>query len=106
MGVLYLQKYIFSATDDLLTVTVNNGQFVFKIKVHPDFTPYIQIVAYVVLSCDKLLSHSAKFHTEKCFKNEVSGRFSKCDVQIFHYLYIVIYFKACQFLVTLNKDNY
>ncbi|XP_013882147.1 murinoglobulin-1, partial [Austrofundulus limnaeus] len=42
----------------------------------PDFTPFIQVVAYVVLSCDKVLSHSAKFNTEKCFKNKVSAKFA------------------------------
>ncbi|XP_024132289.1 alpha-2-macroglobulin [Oryzias melastigma] len=33
--------------------------------------PYIQVVAYVVLSCEKILAHSAEFPTEECFSNEV-----------------------------------
>uniref|UniRef100_A0A8C6PD03 Uncharacterized protein n=1 Tax=Nothobranchius furzeri TaxID=105023 RepID=A0A8C6PD03_NOTFU len=39
---------------------------------HPDFAPYIQVVAYIVLSCDNVLAHSAKFNTEKCLKNTVT----------------------------------
>lgn len=87
---------IFSTSDELLTVSVNHGQFDFKIKVDPDFIPSIQVVAYVVLHCDKVLSHSTKFHTEKCFKNEVSEKFSKCGVQTFHCPFMCILTKACQ----------
>ncbi|XP_037836837.1 alpha-2-macroglobulin-like protein 1, partial [Kryptolebias marmoratus] len=59
-----------------LTSPVNNGQFFITIRVKPDFTPYIQVVAYVVLRCDKVLAHSAKFPTEKCFKNPANAKFS------------------------------
>uniref|UniRef100_A0A8C8DNB2 Uncharacterized protein n=1 Tax=Oryzias sinensis TaxID=183150 RepID=A0A8C8DNB2_9TELE len=47
------------------------GEFDFPLKVTPDMAPYIQVVAYTVLSCDKFLAHSAEFPTEECFKNEV-----------------------------------
>uniref|UniRef100_A0A3Q3BI28 Uncharacterized protein n=1 Tax=Kryptolebias marmoratus TaxID=37003 RepID=A0A3Q3BI28_KRYMA len=68
-----VEKYLlFNTIDDLLPVSVNNGQFFITIRVKPDFTPYIQVVAYVVLRCDKVLAHSAKFPTEKCFKNPFS----------------------------------
>uniref|UniRef100_A0A3P9GXE3 Uncharacterized protein n=1 Tax=Oryzias latipes TaxID=8090 RepID=A0A3P9GXE3_ORYLA len=56
------------------TSEVLQGEFDFPLKVTPDMAPYIQVVAYTVLSCDKFLAHSAEFPTEECFKNEVSGR--------------------------------
>ncbi|MED6236848.1 hypothetical protein ATANTOWER_015120, partial [Ataeniobius toweri] len=52
------------------------GQFSFSLKMNPDFAPSIQIVAYTVLDCERVLAHSARFYTKDCFRNKVISKFS------------------------------
>lgn len=86
---------------------MSSGEFTFQIKVKPDFTAHIRVLAYVVLGCHKVLAHSAKFHTENCFRNKVSGRYSQCDVQTLQYWLICVQYKVCPFLANWTKliDN-
>ncbi|KAK5617048.1 hypothetical protein CRENBAI_016532 [Crenichthys baileyi] len=52
------------------------GRFSFSLKMNPDFAPSIQIVAYTVLDCERVLAHSARFYTKDCFRNKVISKFS------------------------------
>ncbi|XP_041668406.1 alpha-2-macroglobulin-like [Cheilinus undulatus] len=56
--------------------SVTNGQISFTLKVTPDLTPQIQVVAYASLPNKILIAHSAEFATEKCFNSKVSLAFS------------------------------
>lgn len=46
----------------------------FKLKVSPDMTPDVQIVAYAILPSETVIANSADFSTEKCFGHKVSVR--------------------------------
>ncbi|MED6281759.1 hypothetical protein CHARACLAT_025074 [Characodon lateralis] len=52
------------------------GRFSFSLKMNPDFAPSIQIVAYTVLDCERVLAHSTRFYTKDCFRNKVISKFS------------------------------
>ncbi|XP_074525481.1 alpha-1-macroglobulin-like [Halichoeres trimaculatus] len=55
---------------------VTEGQMSFKLRVSPEITPDIQVVAYAVLPSEAVIAHSADFTTEKCFSHKVSLEFS------------------------------
>ncbi|XP_074527263.1 alpha-2-macroglobulin-like [Halichoeres trimaculatus] len=55
---------------------VTEGQVSFKLRVSPEITPDIQVVAYAVLPSETVIAHSAAFTTEKCFSHKVSLEFS------------------------------
>ncbi|XP_021169386.2 alpha-2-macroglobulin [Fundulus heteroclitus] len=58
----------------------NKGKLSFSVEVRSDFAPQIQVVVYTVLDCERVLAHSALFHTQDCFRNPVSSKFSPSPV--------------------------
>ncbi|XP_073673376.1 alpha-2-macroglobulin-like [Garra rufa] len=53
-----------------------NGTVSFKLSIHADLAPAVQILAYCVLPSDNVVAGSTNFDTEKCLKNNVSLQFS------------------------------
>uniref|UniRef100_A0A3Q2TX00 NTR domain-containing protein n=1 Tax=Fundulus heteroclitus TaxID=8078 RepID=A0A3Q2TX00_FUNHE len=60
--------------------STNKGKLSFSVEVKSDFTPNIQVVVYTVLDCERVLAHSELFHTQDCFRNPVSSKFSPSPV--------------------------
>ncbi|XP_040901702.1 alpha-2-macroglobulin-like [Toxotes jaculatrix] len=56
--------------------SVSAGEVSIMLKMSPEMTPDIQVVAYAVLPSENVISSSADFHTEKCFSHKVSLEFS------------------------------
>uniref|UniRef100_M3ZX95 NTR domain-containing protein n=1 Tax=Xiphophorus maculatus TaxID=8083 RepID=M3ZX95_XIPMA len=56
-------------------IIVHQGfaEFSFSLTVRTGYAPSIQVVAYTVLECERVLAHSERFYTEDCFSNPVSG---------------------------------
>uniref|UniRef100_A0A3Q3NC22 Alpha-2-macroglobulin-like n=1 Tax=Labrus bergylta TaxID=56723 RepID=A0A3Q3NC22_9LABR len=46
-----------------------------NIRVSPEMSPDVQLVAYAVLPSEMVIAHSADFSTEKCFRHKVSLEF-------------------------------
>ncbi|XP_034549609.1 murinoglobulin-1-like [Notolabrus celidotus] len=55
---------------------MTEGQMSFKLRVPPEISPVVQVVAYAVLPSERVIAHSAEFTTEKCFSHKVSLEFS------------------------------
>ncbi|XP_034549611.1 alpha-2-macroglobulin-like isoform X2 [Notolabrus celidotus] len=55
---------------------MTEGQMSFKLRVSPEISPVVQVVAYAVLPSERVIAHSAEFTTEKCFSHKVSLEFS------------------------------
>ncbi|XP_014903299.1 alpha-2-macroglobulin-like [Poecilia latipinna] len=51
------------------------GEFSFNLTVRTRYAPSIQVVAYTVLECERVLAHSERFHTKDCFSNPVLPKF-------------------------------
>ncbi|KAG7322067.1 hypothetical protein KOW79_014925 [Hemibagrus wyckioides] len=48
----------------------------FKLSVHEELAPVVQVVAYAVLPSENVIAGSKNFDVEKCFRNKVSLQFS------------------------------
>ncbi|XP_065816801.1 alpha-2-macroglobulin-like protein 1 [Labrus bergylta] len=55
--------------------TVTQGEMSINIRVSPEMSPDVQLVAYAVLPSEMVIAHSADFSTEKCFRHKVSLEF-------------------------------
>ncbi|XP_027854898.1 alpha-2-macroglobulin-like [Xiphophorus couchianus] len=51
------------------------AEFSFSLTVRTGYAPSIQVVAYTVLECERVLAHSERFYTEDCFSNPVLPKF-------------------------------
>ncbi|KAK3560720.1 hypothetical protein QTP86_014721, partial [Hemibagrus guttatus] len=55
---------------------VRKGKVSFKLSVHAEIAPVVQVVAYSVLPSENIIASSKNFDVEKCFRNKVSLQFS------------------------------
>lgn len=59
---------------DSLSVTM--GSMSFDVKMSPELSPALQVIAYVILPSENVIAHKVDFTVTKCFLNQVSGRTS------------------------------
>uniref|UniRef100_A0A3B5R761 NTR domain-containing protein n=1 Tax=Xiphophorus maculatus TaxID=8083 RepID=A0A3B5R761_XIPMA len=73
-GEMHLYKHFLNNTiNALFTLSEIQAEFSFSLTVRTGYAPSIQVVAYTVLECERVLAHSERFYTEDCFSNPVSG---------------------------------
>ncbi|KAK3560724.1 hypothetical protein QTP86_014723 [Hemibagrus guttatus] len=58
---------------------VKKGKVSFKLSVHAEIAPVVQVVAYSVLPSENIIASSKNFDVEKCFRNKVSLQFSPSE---------------------------
>ncbi|CAN9511030.1 unnamed protein product [Ophioblennius macclurei] len=56
--------------------SVNEGEVSFTLRVTPEMSPSVKIVAYAVLPSETVIAHQADFNIDKCFSHKVSMKFS------------------------------
>eukprot|EP00066_Takifugu_rubripes_P029840 XP_011619106.1 PREDICTED: alpha-2-macroglobulin-like [Takifugu rubripes] len=55
---------------------VTEGSISFGVKMSPELSPALQVMAYVILPSENVIAHKADFTVTKCFLNKVSVEFS------------------------------
>ncbi|KAG7322068.1 hypothetical protein KOW79_014926 [Hemibagrus wyckioides] len=58
---------------------VRKGKVSFKLSVHAELAPLVQVVVYSVLPSENIIAASKNFDVEKCFRNKVSLQFSPSE---------------------------
>ncbi|XP_029699877.1 alpha-2-macroglobulin-like isoform X1 [Takifugu rubripes] len=61
---------------EILKDPVTEGSISFSVKMSPEFSPALQVMAYVILPSENVIAHKADFTVTKCFLNKVSVEFS------------------------------
>lgn len=59
-----------------VSLSVTEGSISFSVKMSPELSPALQVMAYVILPSENVIAHKADFTVTKCFLNKVSGRTS------------------------------
>lgn len=59
-----------------VSLSVTEGSISFNVKMSPELSPALQVIAYVVLPSENVIAHKADFTVTKCFLNKVGGRTS------------------------------
>lgn len=54
-----------------VSVSATEGNISFTLKMSPEFSPALQIVAYVILPSEHVIAHKADLAVTKCFLNKV-----------------------------------
>ncbi|CAG06491.1 unnamed protein product [Tetraodon nigroviridis] len=63
-------------TVQILTDPTTEGSISFTLKMSPEFSPALQVVAYTILPSEHVIAHKADLAVTKCFLNKVSVEFS------------------------------
>lgn len=66
-GLTFLFQY-----QHCISVSVTEGSISFTLKMSPEFSPIVQVLAYVILPSEHVIAHKADFTVNKCFLNKVS----------------------------------
>lgn len=61
----------FSRYQCTVFLPVTEGSISFTVKMSPEFSPALQIVAYVILPSENVIAHKADLTVTKCFLNKV-----------------------------------
>uniref|UniRef100_A0A3Q3GDV6 Alpha-2-macroglobulin-like n=1 Tax=Labrus bergylta TaxID=56723 RepID=A0A3Q3GDV6_9LABR len=72
-GAIVMQGY--GKIESVSLFLVTQGEMSINIRVSPEMSPDVQLVAYAVLPSEMVIAHSADFSTEKCFRHKVSLEF-------------------------------
>lgn len=52
-------------------LSVTTGSTSFTVKMSPELSPVLQVVAYVILPSEHVIAHTADLNVNKCFSNKV-----------------------------------
>lgn len=63
-----------------VSVSVTEGNISFTLKMSPEYSPALQVVAYVVLPSEHVIAHKADLPVTKCFPNKVGWCMSQTCV--------------------------
>lgn len=59
-----------------VSLSVTEGSISFSVKMSPELSPALQVMAYVILPSENMIAHKTDFTVTKCFNNKVGGRTS------------------------------
>lgn len=62
------------------SVSATEGSIFFTVKMSPEYSPALQVVAYAILPSEHVIAHKANLAVTKCFRNQVGWRTSRTGV--------------------------
>lgn len=73
------QRFLFQYQCSV-SVSATEGSISFTLNMSPEFSPALQVVAYVILPSEHVIAHKADLAVTKCFLNKVGWCVSQARV--------------------------